>query len=75
MGFSKLFGGGQTTVVAPATDTTPPPTVTETQDTNLQADYAQRASRRRGLLSTILSNRNRSNALGGGDSGGNTTLG
>ncbi len=73
MGFSKILKTPE--IAAPATVSTPPPTVTETQETDVQADYNQRASRRRGLLSTILSNRNRSSAGGSGNTGGNTTLG
>ncbi len=71
MGFSKVFGSEPT---PPATVTTPPPTVTETQESDTKADYAQRASRKRGLLSTILSNRNRV-AGSAGTGGGNRTLG
>ncbi len=80
MGFNKLFDSPSVTVTQAPTPTstvvrTPPPTVTETLEDDTQADYAQRASRRRGLLSTILSNRNRSNASGHDAAGGNTTLG
>lgn len=40
----------------PAVESTPP-VVAETHDTDAQADYEQKATRRRGLLSTILSNK------------------
>ena len=43
----------------PSTVSTPPPTVSDTQESDTQADYEQRASRKRGLLSTILTNRRR----------------
>ncbi len=72
MGFSKLFGGAPS---APATVSTPPPTVSDTQDRDTQADYEQRASRRRGLLSTILSNRRQSEGNASATASGNTTLG
>lgn len=42
---------------APASVETPPPVVAETADTDTQNAYDQKASRRRGLLSTILSRR------------------
>ncbi len=66
MGFAKPKAPA-----APATVTTPPPTVTETQENDLKADYSQRAARRKGLLSTILSKR----SGGLNASGGNSTLG
>ncbi len=72
MGFSKISSPSPTTT---DTTSTTPPTVTETQETDTQEDYAQRSARRRGLLSTILSNRNRTAGLGDGNSGGNKTLG
>ncbi len=68
MGFSNLFS-------SPPTVDTPPPTVAEVQDNDTQADYAQRSARKRGLLSTILSNRNRQQATAGSASGSNKTLG
>ncbi len=80
MGFDKLFGADKP---ASSTSSTPvttviesePVTVTETQEVDMRADYEQRASHRRGLLSTILSNRNRTAALASSSTGGNTTLG
>lgn len=42
---------------APATIEEPPPVVAETADSDTQNAYDQGASRRRGLLSTILSRR------------------
>lgn len=42
---------------APATIEEPPPVVAETADSDTQNTYDQGASRRRGLLSTILSRR------------------
>ncbi len=54
---------------------TPPPTVTETQQPDTQTDYAQRSARKRGLLSTILSNRNRADAQSSSNGGGNKILG
>ncbi len=81
MGFKKLFGGEPTVIQAAPAATTAPATVTsstpvspETQEVDLRSDYAQRSSRKRGLLSTILSNRTRSAGLGS-SSGGNATLG
>ncbi len=69
MGFNKMFSG-------PPTVSTPPPTVTETQPNDSQEDYAQRASHKRGLLSTILTNRNRATAdASSGNAGGSKTLG
>ncbi len=70
MGFNKLFR--TPSAAAPATVSTPPPTVSETQENDSLADYNQRASRRKGLLSTILSNRNRN---GGSAAAANQTLG
>ncbi len=76
MGFNKLFKSSPQVVVAsPATVSTPPPTVTETQESDTQADYAQRSSRKKGLLSTILANRNRTAGLSSGNADGNKTLG
>ncbi len=69
MGFNKIFSPDPPTTVS-----TPPPTVTQTQESDTQADYAQRASHRRGLLSTLLSNRNRASGLGS-SGGSNSTLG
>lgn len=40
-----------------------PPVVTETQETDMQADYEQKSARRRGLLSTILTDNGKRNAL------------
>ncbi len=77
MGFKKLLGIDTPSASAadsPATVTSPP-TVTETQEVDTQADYAQRSARKRGLLSTILANRNRTAGVAGGYYGGNTTLG
>ncbi len=80
MGFKKLLGIDNVSTAAttaPATTTTvetSPPVVTATQDTDTQADYAQRSSHKRGLLSTILSNRNRASGMSS-SSGGNNTLG
>ncbi len=71
MGFKNMFK--TPSAAAPATVKTPPPTVTETLESDTQEDYNQRASRRKGLLSTILSNHNRSRQDNG--SAGNTTLG
>ena len=55
-----------------------PPVVTEVQANDIAADYDQKAARRKGLLSTILTNRStRVNAAltsAAADSG-NTTLG
>ncbi len=73
MGFNKLFK--TPSVSSPSTVETEPPTVTEVQEVDTRSDYAQRSSRRRGLLSTILSNRNRVGALGGSSVSGNKTLG
>ncbi len=74
MGFRKILGiDSSTAAESPATVTSTPPTITETQEVDTRADYAQRSARKRGLLSTILSNRNR--AAGSSYSGGNTTLG
>lgn len=68
MGFaSKLIAPKASTV------STPPPVVADTADTDAAAAYEQKASRRRGLLSTILSDRNRENTVP--QSGENTTLG
>ncbi len=66
------MGFGTVSSPAPAT---PPPTVTETQVTDEKADYAQRSSRKRGLLSTLLSSRNQAAGLGSSNSEGNKTLG
>ncbi len=60
---------------APPTVKMEPPTVTETQPSDSQADYSQRSARKRGLLSTILTNRNRAMGLEGSGAGGNKTLG
>ncbi len=71
MGFKKMFKAS-----SPATVTVAPPTVTETLESDSQADYAQQASRKRGLLSTILSNRNNRSVEGASASAaGNKTLG
>ena len=73
MGFSSLF---KPDPVPAATVSTPPPTVADTQEQDAQADYSQKASRRRGLLSTILSNRRQgSNGSTSAPPSGNTTLG
>lgn len=40
-----------------------PPVVTETQESDMQADYEQKSARRRGLLSTILTANGKKNAL------------
>lgn len=50
MGFAKMPS-------SPKTVSTPPPVVAETVESDTQADYEQRASRKKGLLSTILSTR------------------
>ncbi len=59
----------------PAVESTPP-VVAETQDTDAQADYEQKAARRRGLLSTILSNKEKNTGLApAAPVGNNSTLG
>ena len=40
-----------------------PPVVTETQETDMQVDYEQKSARRRGLLSTILTDNGKRSAL------------
>lgn len=50
MGFAKMPS-------SPKTVSTPPPVVADTVEADTQADYEQRASRKKGLLSTILSSR------------------
>ncbi len=79
MGFSKIFKtSSPATIINTSTPTTvtEPATVTETQEVDMEADYAQRANRKRGLLSTLLSNRNRAAGLDGSSNGsGNNTLG
>lgn len=47
----------------PATVTTEPPVVAETHEVDTAAEHDQRASRRKGLLSTILSDHHRRNGL------------
>ncbi len=75
MGFSKLFKTPTVApVAAPATVEQEPPTVSETQENDTQADYAQRSAHKRGLLSTILTKRQYAGA-GQSGNGGNTTLG
>ncbi len=73
MGFSKIFKPSPPPVTTVAA---PPPTVADTQPQDAEADYVQKASRRRGLLSTILSDSNRRNApmapTGTGDAGRST---
>lgn len=53
------------------TVSTPPPVVADTVDSDSGANYEQKASRKKGLLSTILSKQNQHTAT----TGGNTTLG
>ncbi len=72
MGFNKILGIDTAAASTSTVDTTPP-TITQTQESDTRADYAQRSARKRGLLSTILTNRNRT--TGSSQSGGNTTLG
>ncbi len=76
MGFSKIFKPSVHHVAAKVAS--PPPTVADSQPQDTQADYAQKASRRRGLLSTILSDSNRRTSPltpAGPGSTGNKTLG
>lgn len=53
---------------------TPPPVVSETVEDDATNNYDQKKANRRGLLSTILSNQNKGNALAP-QTGGNSTLG
>lgn len=68
MGFTKPS--------APAVETKPP-VVAEVVEQDAQKDYDQKSSRRKGLLSTILSTqKNRGGAMNAAAShSGNTTLG
>ncbi len=84
MGFDKLmdkvFGVEKPTASAAAAPVvtvvkSAPSVVAETQEVDLRADYEQRATRRRGLLSTILSNSNREAGQANSSAGSNTTLG
>lgn len=71
MGFSVDASAPQ----APAVDTTPP-VVAETHEADTAADYEQKSARRRGLLSTILTNKqNRGSLAPATPAPGNTTLG
>lgn len=47
----------------PATVISEPPVVAETHEPDSVAEHEQRAARRKGLLSTILSDSNRSNGM------------
>ncbi len=67
MGFSKLFKPASV-----PTTSVEPPTVSDTQEQDARSDYEQKASRRRGLLATILSDSNRSKTPA---APGNSTLG
>lgn len=49
---------------SPSQPKTPPPVVAETQPTDTAADYNQRNARRRGLLSTILTDKGKSDSSG-----------
>ena len=73
MGFTvktpKVSPGSSATV-----PTATPATATETVQEDVTRDYEQRRSNKRGLLSTILSNHNRTGAISA-QNGGNTTLG
>ncbi len=72
----KLTGDPEPEPVTTPAESTPPPTVADTQPQDVRADYEQQAARRRGLLSTILSDSNRRNApLATTGATGNTTLG
>lgn len=68
MGFAKMPS-------SPKTVSTPPPVVAETVESDTQADYEQRASRKKGLLSTILSNQKASGGSLTPQSTANKTLG
>lgn len=71
MGFSVKTSTPQ----APAVDTTPP-VVAETHEGDTAADYEQKSARRRGLLSTILTNKQNRNSLAPATpTAENTTLG
>ncbi|MBE6419248.1 MAG: hypothetical protein E7031_03880 [Akkermansiaceae bacterium] len=55
---------------------TEPPVVADTQDTDTQAGYEQKSARRRGLLSTILTNNGKRGSLApAAPPTDNTTLG
>lgn len=54
--------------------TTPPPVVADTVESDSAAAYEQKASNKKGLLSTILSKQHRQNAANQAGTG-NTTLG
>lgn len=71
MGFAKA--PKMTTTSAPPTYT-PPPVVSETVQEDTTRNYDQQRSNKRGLLSTILSTRNRGSSLSP-QSSGNSTLG
>ncbi len=80
MGFLKPSVPSTPTIVnsAPATVKDDPPVVTEVQVNDAAADYDQKAARRKGLLSTILTDRStrRDAALiAAGDNSANSTLG
>ena len=49
---------------APKQSKTPPPVVAETYEADTAADHNQRHARRRGLLSTILTNNGKSATAG-----------
>ncbi len=51
------------------------PVVAETQEPDTQADYEQKSARRRGLLSTILTNNKQSSLAPAAPAANNTTLG
>lgn len=67
MGFAKPK------ISQPETVQTPPPVVSETLSDDTQQAYAQENSRKRGLLSTILTSRKQSDLVPTSDK--NTTLG
>lgn len=54
---------------------TPPPVVADTIDSDTAANYEQKATRKKGLLSTILSKQHQSNNTPATANRGNSTLG
>lgn len=61
---------------SPATVTTEPPVVAETHEPDTVAEQEQRAARRKGLLSTILSVNSQKNGMrAAAPAADNTTLG
>lgn len=53
----------------------PPPVVSDTVESDAKEDYSQKASRKKGLLSTILTNKRSAGAMAAAQGTGNSTLG